>query len=335
MSSNDPRINTLNFVSVFFARYVLSVLFLLGFIGLTLNTLVFTRRVLLQNSCARYFLASTIANYLVVYFVIPSRVLSDGFNVDPGTYSLGYCKFRFYIYFTCKSLSSWFIVLACIDRFKSSSRNFKCRQFSRLSVARNNIVITTIVCILFYSHVLIFYDNRNGICDSLIGIYRMFDDTCYLIGYSIVPPILMSVFGVWTIYNMHHLRLIAPKSTGSRAAVMMKRNQQLAFMLLFQVIFITLTTVPHAIQKLYSTLTSDFVKSDLILAQDNFYAEVARVISFLNHTCSFYILTLSGKTFRTELVKMFEKIQHYFTLHRNTTVRCVPLTNIKVNGTTN
>ncbi|CAF4490748.1 unnamed protein product, partial [Didymodactylos carnosus] len=101
------------------------------------------------------------------------------------------------------------------------------------------------------------------------------------------------------------------------------------------VIFTSLTTMPHATQKLYNTLTSDFVKSDLIRAQDNFYTEVARVISFVNHTCSFYILTLSGKTFRTELMKIFEEIQHYFTLHRNTAVLCIPLTSVKVNRTTN
>ncbi|CAF1410363.1 unnamed protein product [Didymodactylos carnosus] len=334
MSANDLLVNTLNLVYEVFARYISIILFGFGFIGLTLNTLVFTRKALRQNSCTRYFLASTIANYLVVYFILPSRILSDGFNVDPGTYSLGYCKFRFYIYFTFKSLSSWFIVLASIDRFMCSSRSFKCRQFSRLSVARNTIVITTIICLLFYSHILIFYDNRNGICDSLKGIYQIFNDVCYLVGYSVIPPILMSLFGVLTIYNVRRLRLVAPKTKGSRVVVITNKNQQLALMLLFQVIFISLTSVPHATQKLYKTLTSSFVKSDLLRAQENLYAEIARVISFVNHTCSFYILTLSSKTFRTELVKLFEETKRYFTMPRNTTVICIPLKSIQRKRTT-
>ncbi|CAF1210120.1 unnamed protein product [Didymodactylos carnosus] len=317
-------INTLNFLSECIASYILIILFGFGFIGLTLNTLVFTRPTLRQNSCTCYFLASTIANYLVVYFTLPSRILSDGFNVDPGTYSLVYCKFRFYIYFTFKSLSSWFIVLATIDRFMSSSHNFKYRRFSRLSVARSTIVITTIICLLFYSHVLIFYDNTNGICDAVKGVYTIFNDVCYLVGYSIVPPILMSLFGFLTIYNVHRLRRIAPKKTASRIVIITNKSQQLAFMLLFQVIFTTLTTVPHATQKLYNTLTCNDVKSDLTLAQDNLYSEMARAISFANHTCSFFILTLTGKIFRKELIKMFQDIRRYF-MPRNTKIRCISL----------
>ncbi|CAF1202478.1 unnamed protein product [Didymodactylos carnosus] len=133
-----------------------------------------------------------------------------------------------------------------------------------------------------------------------------------LVGYSIMPPILMSLFGFWTIYNVRRLRRIAPRTTASRIIVLPNKNQQLAFILLFQVIFISLTTVPHATEKLYNTLISNTVKSDLVLARANLYSELARAISFTNHTCSFYILTLSEKMFRRELIKMFQDIRRYF-----------------------
>ena len=115
-------ITMLDLITEIFSRYCLIVLLLLGITGLILNTLIFTRKIFRQNSCVHYFLASTVANYFVVFFILPSRVLSDGYYIDPGQYNLFYCKLRFYVYFTAKSLSSWFIVLACFDRKMSSSQ---------------------------------------------------------------------------------------------------------------------------------------------------------------------------------------------------------------------
>lgn len=307
---SQPRTTTiamLDLISQIFSRYCLMTLLVLGTISLTFNTLIFTRQTFRQTSCVHYFLASTVANYFVVFFILPSRILSDGFDIDPGQYNLFYCKIRFYTYFTAKSLSSWFIVLACFDRRMSSSHNVRLRAFARPSVSRLTIAITTFIGLIFYAYVLFFYEiNSNRSCDAPPGFYSVFNDSVYLIGYSITPPLLMLIFGIWTIANTRRLRRIAPR--GRRISVLNKRDHTLMLMLFLQVILITITTVPHAVQKLYSTLTVDVPKDAYTKAAENVFIVVVRAVSFFNHSCTFYILTLSGKMFREELYRILKKM---------------------------
>ena len=306
VSSSKAAIATMNAISLGFSRYFLSLMLLLGIIGLSLNTLIYTRKALRNNSCVQYFLASTIANYFVVFFVLPSRILSDGFAIDPGTYNLGYCKLRFFTYFTGKSLASWFIVLACFDRKMSSSRNARFRSFSRPAVARWMILGMTIALCVYFSHVLVTYTIEKKACNPITGIYRFFNDSLYVIGYSLTPPILMLIFGSLTIRDMKRLGRVAAQ-TAKRQSMITKRDRGLMLMLLLEVILTTLTAIPHAVQKLYATSTANNPKSDYVKAGDSLFSTIVRCISFFNHSCSFYILTLSGRMFREELKKIINE----------------------------
>ena len=116
----------------------------------------------------------------------------------------------------------------------------------------------------------------------------------------------MLLFGVWTIVNTRRLRRIVPRF-GRRISPLNHRDHTLMLMLSLQVILITITSVPHAIQKLYSTLTLSVPKDDYTKAADNVFIIIVRTISFFNHSCTFYILTLSGKMFRQELYKIMKK----------------------------
>ncbi|CAF1453436.1 unnamed protein product [Didymodactylos carnosus] len=317
MSSISGQIAILNEITLQFARISQIILLILGFFGLTLNTIIFTRKSFKTNSCTLYFLGSTLANYFVIYFVLTSRLLSDGYQIDPGTYSIIYCKIRFYTYYTTKSLASWCIVLACVDRFLSSSRNIHYRQFCRVKIARYVICITSLICALFYVHVLVYFNiQTNRTCDAPPGFYGIFSDVFYLIGYSIIPPLLMCIFGVWTVCNRHNTRhrQIVPDITYRR---LLKKDQQAMIMLLTQCILIALTTIPHAIQKLYVTLTLTTLKSPYQQAQDSLFSQVVRSISFVNHSCTFYILTLFGRTFRKELIKLFRAMTQFCSKRTN------------------
>ena len=303
----SSNIEMLRLVSEVFSRYGLILLFILGTISLILNTLIFTRKTFRYNSCVHYFLASTIANYFVVFFILPSRILSDGFYIDPSRDSLVYCKLRFYTYFTAKSLSSWFIVLACFDRKMSSSYHVRRRAFARLTMSRAMIAGTTVVGLLFYAHVLVFYEiDGKGECVARSSSYRLFNDAVYLVGYSIAPPLLMLLFGIWTISNTRRIRRIAPR-VGRRLSSLNNRDHALMLMLFVQVLLITITSLPHAVQKLYSTLTVNAAKSELVRTGEDIFVIVVRAISFFNHSCTFYILTLSGRLFREELYKIIRK----------------------------
>ena len=73
-------------------------LFVFGVVGHTLNMYVFTRPKLMKNPCVRYFLASTLSGYLVVFLTIPLRMLQISYNIDVLIYSISLCRFLSYIF---------------------------------------------------------------------------------------------------------------------------------------------------------------------------------------------------------------------------------------------
>jgi hypothetical protein len=42
---------------------------------------------------------------------------------------------------------------------------------------------------------------------------------------------------------------------------------------------------------------------------DEFFIIITRMISFINHSCQFYIFTLSSKLFRQELKRTFQQLR--------------------------
>ncbi|CAF1123730.1 unnamed protein product [Didymodactylos carnosus] len=247
---------------------------------------------------------------------MPSRILSEGFNIDPGTYSDIYCKLRYYIPYTARTLSSTFIALASIDRFASSSQQPKIRKFSQLKIAYIVIIIATMFCLLIFVHVLLYFnielslDEYNRLlpsCYAQKGFYRIFADFFYLTCYTLIPPFIMIIFSILIVRNVFNLRRQLDPATTTAMCHLHRKDRQLIIMLIFQVVSIVITTLPHAIQKLYSTYTANMLKSSLTLAQENFLLQLVRSISFINHSCSFYIFTLSGQTFRNEFYRIINK----------------------------
>lgn len=283
------------FLDEFVSRYCLGLLFFLGIISLFFNTIIFTRRIFRTTSCILYFFASTIANYPIILFVIPCRFLSDGFNIDPTKTNSSFCKFREYILTITRSLSAWFIVLASFDRYMSTSHNIRYRQFCHINIARKLIILTIIIHLLFYMYIPILFTNYlNNECDAPTSTYRIMNDCLYSIGYIILPAFYMLIFGLLTINNRKHRR-ITPTLQSLYA---IKRDRNLFLMFIFQFILFICTTLPQAIQKLYTTLIITDRSND---PNNLLFIHTVRMISFINHSCQFYIFTLSSKLFRQEL----------------------------------
>jgi hypothetical protein len=74
----------------------------LGTIGHTLNIYVFTRRTFRSNLCTKYFLASTMSGYQVIYISIPVRLLQSGYGIDLTIYSLASCIIVVYLLVSTK-----------------------------------------------------------------------------------------------------------------------------------------------------------------------------------------------------------------------------------------
>ena len=134
-----------------------------GTFGNMFNTIIFTRRSLRNNPCLLYFIFSSINNCFVVDIALFTRYFASSWNWDPMATNNVLCKLRNFSTYSSLTLSLWFIVPDSIDRYLSSSKNVRLCQMSSLEAARKNVIITTIVICLFYSHILIYFKTGlNG-----------------------------------------------------------------------------------------------------------------------------------------------------------------------------
>ncbi|CAF1106723.1 unnamed protein product [Rotaria sp. Silwood1] len=287
----------------------------LGCMGNILNILVFTRQRLIKNPCSTYFLCSSIANLIVLIFGLVSRFFSDGLGIDPVSTNLGFCRFRYFILHCSMVLSSWFTILAGIDRYWISSRNVQRRQLSNLKNARYLVILTTLIGVTLYSHVLILFTieqlKSGPYCYAQTGIYRIFYDLFYVTTFALIPPTMMIIVGLATVYQIRRSRLnIQPLTINNNTNVnqLKKRDRQLLKMTLVQFIFIIIVTSPIAVQKLYATFTQNVIKGAFQLALENFLAQLMRMLVYINSSTSFYVFFATGHGFRCEFDQFIVKI---------------------------
>ncbi|CAF1394574.1 unnamed protein product, partial [Didymodactylos carnosus] len=219
--------------------------------------------------------------------------------------------------------TSWFVVLACVDRYLCSSPHASVRRFSSLKVAYRAVSITAIIIWLSYIHIPIYftiqdtldkYSNPTSSCTSQKGLYTTFLAFCYLTMYSLCPPFLMLIFGLLALNNIRQRgKQVTPVSDSTTTATVnarrkRKTDHQLLVMLIVQCIVIALSTAPLAMQKLYVIFTASWYKDPFKLAQDNFWFTFVSCQSIVGHVLSFPLFTLSGTIFRREVMKLFGKI---------------------------
>jgi len=296
MASNASISSTiayLNFVTRELNRYIPLPLLILGTIGNILNILVFTRPSLRTNPCSLYFVSGSFVNFLSLYvgLITPFLALYD---LDPTQKSNVLCKIRFYLRFTAITLSTWFILFACFDRFLSSSANVNFRLWSSLHRAKRIIVISSIIGFIF-PYIQAFYCfsiNQNNTCTYITNICKLSCDITLLLCNSCVPPILMVIISILTIQNVRSLQ---------RINIRRRRDVQLSRILLIQVIVLVFFTTPITAQKIYSSATMFRTKSELTTAIDSLINQIATEISYIISSTTFYIYSLTSKKFRKEV----------------------------------
>ena len=154
-------ISWLNYINVQMNRYFPLPFVVFGTIGLILNMIIFTRRSLCNNSCVQYLLYNSLSNLIVLYWVVTTRLISDGYGNDLSLRSNIFCKIRYFLTYYSRTLATWFIVLACVDRWLSSIQANQ--RFNRVPFARRLSILTCLICFISYLHVL-FLDFYNCFC---------------------------------------------------------------------------------------------------------------------------------------------------------------------------
>jgi hypothetical protein len=315
MSSNTTLIISLNNISIELNRYFGIFIFLFGCIGNILNILVLSKRTLRFNPCALLFLASSICNLIGILSGLSPRILA-GWNMDPTNTRQWLCKLRVMIAFPSRSGAYWFIMLAAIDRWLSSSAHVNLRRMSTIKNAERGIIIIILFSIILYIQAPICYDIRSS--NFLLQCYgqtincRISMDMTYGFITIGLPIVVMIAFSFKTILNIRRTRnriqaMPMVVMNPSNRNIQPRRHrwraeQHLLLMLITQIILFTLLAFPVAIQRIYFTLTLNNVKSDLQNAIENFIYNFVILLSFLANGIPFYIYTLTGgKIFRKAL----------------------------------
>jgi hypothetical protein len=323
-SSDAALIATLNILSAELNRYLSIVILLFGTIGNVLNCLALSQRTLRSNPCALLFLASSITNLVTLVSGVAVRLLA-GWSADLTNTVGSLCKLRIFVLFASRTIASWLITLATIDRWFCSSIHARRRQMSSLKNARRGIIL--IVCFSSLVYAQIFYCYEANLINTPLMCYgktvwcQTLIDSEFTFISVIIPSTLMFVFGLMTIINVRKstLRRVQPTTMtitvqgtnmngGARRS--RKTDHHLLIMLFMQVILLTLFSLPQAIQNLYSNITMYFIKDLSISPINDFIFNLFFLLTYVTNGMPFYIYTLTGgTTFRKALLDALREIK--------------------------
>jgi hypothetical protein len=303
----------LNNTSIQINRYSSVALFLFGTIGNALSCLVFSQKQFRSNPCVVYFLTASISNIISIISGLPPRMLRD-WNIIPDlTETIPIlCKFRLFILFTTRTIASWLLVCATIDRYLVSSTQTNLRRLSNMKQAIYWIIFVSILSFIFWSEILYCFDansvNTPIKCYAKSNTCRIFNDLSQALVTTIIPSVIMLMFGLATIANIHQSQLVNPVIISrSKSAPVRNRktDNSLTRMLFLQVILLTIFNIPQAIQKLHITNTFDQFKSPVDKAIQKFLFGIVVLSTYIPHCLPFYLYTYTGSVFRETLFKLF------------------------------
>jgi hypothetical protein len=297
-------------IELYLVRYFCIALLILGTFGNILNIFIFTRPKLRLIPCSWYFLASTCGHFIALYTGCLPRVLTTfGFNPQTTQQAAIYCKTRSYFTYGSLSLSIWFVIGACIDRWASSCASVRIRSISNVKVAKRVIIGIFIIVYLVYAQMFFCFDGKyestTSNCYTISDLCELYNSFALFFTYSFFPCLLILIFGLLTIRNVQrsHER-VAPTQHIPNNRNKKKTPTQMTVMLLVQVICSIILSLPISVQNMYTEMTRNFTKSEKQQQIEDFLGTLFVLITLMNSAISFYIFTLTGQIFRDEL-KLF------------------------------
>ena len=190
-------------------RYVPIPFLLFGIIGNVLNMLIFTREIFRKNICVIYFLGSTIFDSIVIVVSLLPRLLT-GFNVDPSQYWSILCKLRFFLTYLSGYTAAWFISLACVERYLSSSTNVQRRGMMTMKRAYLSMMFVIFMGFIFFGEQFFCIDINQHLLGAPQSCYQLkqniqcqiVDSLMQCVFGIVAPALMMIIFGLLTLTNI-------------------------------------------------------------------------------------------------------------------------------------
>jgi len=322
VTTDAATIALLNSISSELNRYITLFVFIFGTIGNLLNILIFSQASLRTNPCVVYFLSSSVSSLGILLIGLPSRLIAGWISTDPTNTNSLLCKFRIFLLYGFRTTAVWLFVFATIDRWFLSSETIRRRRLSSLKFAYKSLTIIHCCSFLLWFESLFCYNI--DVPQSPLRCYgrshqcRIFNDLVYATSTVIIPSFLLLIFGLQTIHNINRTRRaiepfiatiahIEPLNIKKRKK--RRRNQSsLTRMLLLQIVFLTIFSLPQAIHQIYLTLTVQIVKSPFRLTIESFIVNFNFSLTYVGNASPFYVYTLTGTMFRQELIQMIRSL---------------------------
>ena len=283
------------------------ILIFLGTVSCLCNLIIFIRKNLRKSPCSLCLIAFNASSFLLIYFSLLPAVLQIGYNIEPGSYNLVYCRIRYYLGFVFTCLPPFYLILASIDRTLVTSSNATFRKWSNRSFISKCIIGLTVFWILFHIHALfntniIEFQPYYFLCYFDPGLYTILVSYYSLIVNGMIPPILLAIFGLLTIRNVHLSRSRIANSTNENGLnLTYQRNQQLIRMLLTEIIVCIMFGFIHPSILLYKQITQYNEKSFELMIIEQLMISVSTFILHIPYCVSLYTNLIVSKTFRGEV----------------------------------
>ncbi|CAF4211442.1 unnamed protein product [Adineta steineri] len=291
------------------------IILVMGLIGNLLNCLVFGQRSLRSKPCVIYFLLASISNLIVIIAGVTPGALQSFFKIPNQTETVPvFCKLRIIVLFTMRTISSWLLTLATVDRSLISNTNVHRRRLSNLKNTYICILIVSISSSLIWVQAGYCFDaNLIGTpqkCYAKSDICRIFNDLAQSLITTIIPALVMLAFGLLTIRNIRQSQQVKPSTDPMSTTISRntrKDERSLTIMLLAQVILLTMFTLPQAGQKFYLTYSFYHTKNSSQRALESLIFNFVLLLTYIPSCIPFYLYTITGVIFRQTLFNVLKK----------------------------
>ena len=293
-------------ISIQLNRAVVPVIIVLGVLGNSINISVLTRPKLYNYACSRYFLALSTYGLIFSCTTLVYRLLIDGYQINPATHSTTTCKILTYITQLGYPMAPYFIVLAAIDRFCASSSSNRIRTLSRVQVSRRTIPMVIGFFTVFDMNITLAVnlqrDDGRGCHNRGDTIQKQVYAVTQCVIFAVISPILITLFGLMTIWNSKRLR------NGRVLAARYRRTErQLLIMLLVQVGSHIVLTLPACIIYPLLVLPTEYRPTQSVL----FVWSIVSLPFYLSYTSAFPLYFLTASIYRQEFLLLVRKLPSF------------------------
>ena len=249
--------------------------------------------------------------------------------IPPGQY--WYCAIQMVFLFSSFLCSTLLIVSMTFDRFYSIIRPHKAASFNTIKRAKVFIISPVIFCFIFNLPHLFLSSHENWQClpygQATEVSYGLFYYWLSLVVNYALPFVLLLSMNSVVIHKIRNRGIVTNSpECGNHLQSMIQdkkfksknsENQMCLILLMVSFGFLILTTPAYLL--FFFIMFVDFLKTPQLFAGYYLLWNVSHKLYTTNHGINFFLYVISGRKFRTDLLKLFKRSNHKGNLDSHST----------------